>query len=283
MCCFSQPVEQVSDTNIFARGTDGRQFLVYSMNYAAAADLAMVLPLPVPPSPSEDAVRFINLKRYPDFFEDLNRGFPPPTGLSLAVVPSRSLPEVAPPLRVHDVGDFEASFVPRLADFGRLDERFRIPPQVWDRLPAYRDYGFGVFKLKGSAAPRSAGFVRRWFGGRAATGPVQPRHVHAMAFEFPRRNSNLLYFPTVHVHDGTVHRHASFDHMLYCQAGPETRAYLQGWAESDGPAAVFMNIAHAEGIVDPNQHCWRRPLQGQRENKDALVGEGGSLPEYAVV
>ena len=77
MCCFSQPVEVVSDTNIFARGASGRQSLVYSMSYAAAADLAMVLPLPVPPGPPEDAVRFINLGRYPGFFDDMRRGFPP--------------------------------------------------------------------------------------------------------------------------------------------------------------------------------------------------------------
>jgi hypothetical protein len=49
MCCFSQPVELVGDTNIFARSDNVRQFLVYSMSYAAPTDLAMVLPLPVPP------------------------------------------------------------------------------------------------------------------------------------------------------------------------------------------------------------------------------------------
>ncbi|HEV2667833.1 MAG TPA: hypothetical protein VG324_23150, partial [Blastocatellia bacterium] len=77
MCCFSQPVELVADTNIFARSDNGRQFLVYSMSYAAPTDLAMILPLPVPPDPSEDAVRFINLQRYPTFFSDMRRGFPP--------------------------------------------------------------------------------------------------------------------------------------------------------------------------------------------------------------
>ena len=77
MCCFSQPVEVVADTNIFARSANGRQFLVYSMAYAAATDLAMVLPLPVPPRPPEDAVRFINLERYPAFFRDMASGFPP--------------------------------------------------------------------------------------------------------------------------------------------------------------------------------------------------------------
>ena len=51
MCCFSRPVTSVSSTKIFARDAGGgRQHLVYSMNYKAAEDLAMVLPLPVPPA-----------------------------------------------------------------------------------------------------------------------------------------------------------------------------------------------------------------------------------------
>jgi hypothetical protein len=33
--------------------------------YAAATDLAMVLPLPVPANPPEDAIRFINLDAEP--------------------------------------------------------------------------------------------------------------------------------------------------------------------------------------------------------------------------
>ena len=85
MCCFSgypegsgfRSVEEVSGTNIFARGTEaGRQVLVYSMNLRSRIDLAMILPLPVPPGSSEDAVRFINLEGYPDFFQDMQTGFP---------------------------------------------------------------------------------------------------------------------------------------------------------------------------------------------------------------
>jgi hypothetical protein len=49
MCCFSQPVEVVAETSIFARAAEGaRQILVYSMNVKARGDLAMILPLPVP-------------------------------------------------------------------------------------------------------------------------------------------------------------------------------------------------------------------------------------------
>src|SRR5438132_11704040 len=79
MCCFSKTVKLVADTNIFARAAEqGRQYLVYSMKVGAAEDLAMILPIPVPPNPKEDAVHFINLEKYPEFFDDLRTGFPPP-------------------------------------------------------------------------------------------------------------------------------------------------------------------------------------------------------------
>ncbi|HKA06864.1 MAG TPA: hypothetical protein VKD71_06370 [Gemmataceae bacterium] len=282
MCCFSQPVELVSDTNIFARSVNGRQFLVYSMAYAAAADLAMVLPLPVPPNPPEDAVRFINLERYPTFFDDLCHGFPVMVTGSLSA-DTGPLSLGAPKLRVHDVGSFEASFVPRLEDFDRLDERFRIPRQVWDRLPAYRDYGFAVFKLKGRDPRRPVGVLRRLFGGAPSGGLPKPRQVHPMAFEFPRRNLDLLYFPTVHVHDRKIHPDAMFDHTLYCQSEPAMEEYLQGWEKSYGQASAFMDIDRAEGVVAPNHHCWRRPLVGRLENKDTLVGRGGSVPAFSAV
>jgi hypothetical protein len=79
MCCFSRKVDHVADTNIFARASkDGRQFLVYSMHFEAADDLSMILPIPVPEHPKEDAVNFINLEKYPDFFSELRNGFPAP-------------------------------------------------------------------------------------------------------------------------------------------------------------------------------------------------------------
>ena len=69
MCCFTRPVESVSATKIFARDAGaGKQFLVYSMNYRVGEDLAMVLPLPVPVGSKEDAVQFIDLHGYGEFF-----------------------------------------------------------------------------------------------------------------------------------------------------------------------------------------------------------------------
>jgi hypothetical protein len=258
MCCFSQPVERVSDTAIFARRTNGRQLLAYSMRYRASAALAMVLPLPVPPDPAEDAVTFINLERYPEFFADVRKGFPPMLSRSLFSFMGASV--AVDTLEVHDVGSFEASFVPRVADFVRLDERFRIPASVWDELLQYGDYGFAVFKLKATSGRDGA-------------------PVHPMAFEFPQREADLLFFPTVHVHDRSVHAYAEFDHALYCQVNPEMLEHLLHWQRSRALASAFIDISRAKGVVDGDTHCWRRSLKGKLTNQDTWVGAGGSVPQ----
>ena len=129
MCCFSRPVQAVSATNIFARpGENGRQLLAYSMTLRAKEDLAMILPLPA--GSGEQAVTFINLNHYAGFFTDLRSGFP----LPVAEAESLTTRSAHIELEVIQVGDFEASYVPTVADFSRLDERFRLPPETWDTL-----------------------------------------------------------------------------------------------------------------------------------------------------
>jgi hypothetical protein len=243
MCCFTRPVKQVADTNIFARAAaDGRQYLVYSMAVAADEDLAMVLPLPVPRRSGEGAVRFLNLEGYPGFFADLRAGFPEFASLGRG----RAAAEDRPTLKVVSVGSFEASYVPTVEDFDRLDERFRMPAGIWGALPMYRDYGFAVFKLKSG------------------------RHkVHPMAFEFPRTRPKQLFFPTVHVHDGRVRKMALFDHALYCQVEDGRR--VPHWEQSPEPAGRFTKADRAEGILDPEATCWRQRIEGRRVNDDILV------------
>ncbi len=65
MCIFSGIVSSVANTRMFARSlANGNQFLVYSMQYLADSDLAMILPLPTPVSPPKDVIRFIDLSGY---------------------------------------------------------------------------------------------------------------------------------------------------------------------------------------------------------------------------
>ena len=148
MCIFSQPVVSVSDTNIFARLLpEGWQYLVYQMRFETREKNAMVLPLPVQlPATDDETLEFISLKQHESFFKDLNKGFP----LALPSKPtfSRGVDSAVnskPMLKVHDVGDFIASFVPSIGDFDRLDEQFRVPQESWDKIPRYSDFGFAVF------------------------------------------------------------------------------------------------------------------------------------------
>ena len=48
----------------------------------------------------------------------------------------------------------------------------------------------------------------------AAPPPVQ---THPIAFRFPRRDPGPLFFPTMHVHDGSWQPVATFDHLIYAQ------------------------------------------------------------------
>jgi hypothetical protein len=248
MCCFSRRVNFVANTNIFARASkDGRQFLVYSMRFKAGEELAMILPIPVPKDSPEDAVKFLNLEKYPDFFADLDKGFPVPQSNSRGPALGGAKSAPGHRLEVVEVGSFVASFVPAIKDFARLDERFRLPTEIWDKLPQYKDWGFAVFQLK--------------------KGEMK---VHPMAFEFPRANKKQLFFPTVHIHDGTVPEKAGFDHMLYCQnsAGED----MMMWRESAQPAGMFMaKLDEAHGIIDGKSHCYRKVMKGKFENKDVLV------------
>ena len=188
--------------------------------------------------------------------------------------PSRLRSLNIPKLKVHAVGCYEASFVPTLKDFERLDERFRIPAEVWADLPEYRDYGFAVFQLKETSSHGVSRLVR---GSRAQK--LRHRRVHPVAFRFPCRTSDLLFLPTVHVHDGELHASAKFDHMLDCQPDPDMTEYLEGWEKPSTPASEFIKVKRTQGMVDSSRHCWRCRLEGRLENKDTLVGKGGMIPE----
>lgn len=246
MCCFSKEVDRVSNTNIFARPSKGSgQYLVYSMTLAAKSDLAMILPIPTPKASKEDAVEFINLEKYPEFFEQMHSGFPVPPSRGTKDDSLKSKPLAAPKLAVIEVGSFVASFVPTVKDFSRLDEQFRLPTGTWDKLPQYKDYGFAVFKLKKGE-----------------------HKIHPMAFDFPRADKQKLFFPTVHIHDGKVHDKAGFDHALYCQLWDTGMK----WEESPQPAEMFMKkLDQAKGIVSAKDHVYRKQMHGTYKNEDVWL------------
>lgn len=250
MCCFTGNVTFVQNTRIFARMTDaGRQGIVYQMNVGAPAELAMILPLPVAADVKENSVTFIDLSGYPKFFAHLRAAFPVTITRGEGSIRSLGPSPEAQTLKVHAVGSYEASFVPKLADFARLDARFRLPEQTWDKLPQFKDHGFAVFKLKKG-----------------------DREIHPMAFTFPTRHPDKLFFPTVHIHDGQVHAEEEFDHTLYCQVRRTGLFAMTRWEESSGHARATCNIELSKGLLAADLHLHRQTLVGSHKNEDILLG-----------
>jgi hypothetical protein len=285
MCCFTGPVLSVRKTRIFGRRLQGdRQCVVYETEFAAAADLAMVLPIPVRAGSGDDAVRFIDLSQLPAFFSRLDNAIAPADrrpGISLG---GASTPYREPPLVVHQVGLFEASFVPTQRDFGRLDPRFRLSQGVLDALGERQGYGFVVVKL-------------------ARTSDVT--RVHPVGFTFPTREPERVFFPTVHVHDGEVHPSADFDHALYTTDGARAAAFGDFGVEDGASIPHHTAAMHAmkqarerkwlsgelsyaltdggeNALVDRGQRVYRVDVAGQRENEDTWV-EAKAPPDDAEI
>jgi hypothetical protein len=276
MCCFSVVPRagffarlfapstkrlHVSSTKIFARvdRPSRVQWLVYSMALATPGDVAMVLPLPVA-RVADDALTFVDLSGVPKLFEHLDDLYPKPLYAPQAMAPASRggggyVPR--PKLVVHEVGQFEASYVPRLSDMDRLDERFRIPELVWRRRPEYARFGFAVFKLKKG----------------------KKKAIHPMAMRFETASPDAAFFPTVHVHDGDLHDTARFDHELYYQlaAGdPEVAPRGPGGDElrSDKASMAIEScvpIDKTRGVCVAGDPVYRFFLRGELANADVRV------------
>lgn len=245
MCIFSgeRTDLRVAGTRIYGRLDGDRQCLIYAMQLASREDVAMILPVPVVAGAPDDAMQFVDLSEHATLFDDLAMLFAPPPS---AFGPPQRGPaplDLSARLVVHEVGAFVASFVPRLADFSRLDPRFRLPDAVWAALPQYADWGFAVFQLaKGDAK------------------------LHPMAFHFPTRAPSRVFFPTVHVHDGSVRDLAAFDHELYWQGAPEGHP-------TDGVSLVPVSASMAErskGLLVAAS-ARRRVMRGHHENADVWI------------
>jgi hypothetical protein len=277
MCIFTSSVESVAATKIFARAEGTRQILVYEMTVRRGHQAAMILPLPIPPGGPENAVKFINLQDSMGFFSILEKWFYPPPkprqnkgGFLFGIGDEPRLP-------VESVGMYEASYVPRLQDFERLDPRFRLPPQVWANLPLYADYGFVVFKLDFPLRPGDMEIdaARARIGLRPQRQPAMT--VHPMAFSFPRRDPSALFFPTVHVHDLSVQPQADFDHALYAQLRRDSdpaalSASRHPWLPPPENAQPKLDpTLSAARVLAPNQPVVRLGLRGKLDNADTLL------------
>lgn len=248
MCIFSGQIKDVSQTKIFCRLSGVRQYLVYEMQLATDSDTAMILPLPTPPG-EDNAVSFISLQEYDGFFDDLKKCFPAPRlrfrGIDVALLASGGVYS----LPVHRVGKFDASWIPSMRDFSRIDPRFRLSEAVWNNLPVYGDYSFAVFQLRRGEST-----------------------IHPMALSFLSRNPGALYYPTSHVHDGEVHSTADFDHVFYGQG----RDFDSEWQSSvrlpkDVMLSDFLTSHKTSDVIDQDAPAYRMIRMGTFDNQDLWV------------
>jgi hypothetical protein len=217
------------------------------MRYQADDRLAMVLPIPTAVDATEGSVRWINLEGQSDLFVLLERLFPPPP----AAQPVSRAPAPAA-LPVVRVGSFWASFAPTARDLGRLDPVFRLDPALIRSDPLFSARGFVVAQLAADATT-----------------------IHPLAFSFPRRDPTRLFFPTLHVHDGSLPPRATFDHTLYTQASRATTitgGFPAEWAVSvrnPGP-----ELARDEALVRAGAPVHRLRLVGTFPNVDLELAAG---------
>jgi hypothetical protein len=264
LALFSRPRVDVGRTRIFARIEDGVQHLVYSMALSTPADVAMVLPLPVAPGLGEAALSFVDLSQYPRVLDDVSQLVTPLMLPTFARGGPALFPRARPRLIVHTVGSFDASFVPSISDFDRLDPRFRLPQDVWSAHPEYGGFGFAVFKLtKG-----------------------KKQEIHPMALRFSTSEPGSIFFPTLHVHDGELHPDARFDHQLFYQAPEAIESTLERPDGTGGtplrsfaPARDGIQIERASGLVAPDLHIHAWTLEGKLANADTRV-RLGRAPEH---
>ncbi|MCA9575121.1 MAG: hypothetical protein KC668_06780 [Myxococcales bacterium] len=256
-----RPAVRVSGTSIYVRAEGSRQLVVYAMSLASRSDAAMILPLPVRPgTPEDEAHRFVALDGCPDLFDQLELLFAPPMQTLSKGHGLLRAQSARPRIAVTSVGSFEASYVPSVSDFDRLDPRFRLPPDVWSQLPRYQDYGFAVFKLKAGDAK-----------------------VHPMALWFDTRDDQRLFFPTVHVHDGRVHAQADFDHKLYWEtATPTADTSTEGAAWFEDPETEALRVPDAIKARAPSVFgdglVRRRVMRGPFPNEDQWADATSPAP-----
>lgn len=253
MCILSQPIQDIASTNIFAndlgRGVHGT---VYSMEIETRVPVAMLLPVPVLQGSGDDALKFVDLSNYPDFFEDMDELFP-----EMYLSMSRSIGSPAmkvKSLQVHQVGAFKASYVPSMDDFGRLDPQFRLDPMIWATLPNYTGFGFAVFSFD----------------------PGAKKRIHPMAYNYPVERPTELFFPTVHVHDGkSADKTDRFDHKLYYQHSPNFGDV--NWDMSNSSAYTSVNASKTNGLVRESDVVYRKRLRGNLPNADQVLVFNGSF------
>lgn len=163
MCLISTEIQIVSKTKILVAPNfnNTRQLTVYSnfVNNISESN-AMVLPIPLP-----NSVQFVNLKEYPNLFEDCAKCFYNPyRSKSYGMLSTNSFnTRDDKPLEVFNVGSYQVSLAKSLEEISRVDTRvFKLSSGLKQTLEMfyYQPYwGFIICKLaKGAESYHPFGY-----------------------------------------------------------------------------------------------------------------------------
>jgi hypothetical protein len=255
MGIFSTPVRVASTFNYFARasraGAD-HQFLACNFRYEAETAFTLILPLPTPLDAPANAVRFINLSGYDDFFQDVRRGLPALTrDTAKQSLTDRIVEKVRDWLDL-DTTQIEFAFFPTQQVLADMSQQWPLAESVWAALQPYMNFGLVGLKLE------------------AGSNRLPP-----IAVEFPRGTSTELFFPTAH----NLPRSAALNlkHVLYAQTPHRSLEWRISTSPGDDHrqllARDFVKVDRTLGLIDPDEPIVARRLSGPNDNFDVCVPE----------
>lgn len=238
----------------------------------------IVLPLPVPASAQASDVRFLDLSTSPGFFDQLDRAFPPeeylprtsqgPGGGSAGGSAPSDGPR--PP-----AGAYAAHYVASAAELTALGTAKSDPVDLGAIAARYPQHGFAIFEL--DPKPRS------WLARLTST--LAGRGRAPVGLEFPSRDPERLYFPSLHLASVDISRPLPYDHAYYIQADdPRSGAAWDNDVLSRGPRPAWEDFRRSRGqveanarlsdgrpLLDPSRLCFRAHLRGDLQNAPRWV------------
>jgi hypothetical protein len=201
MCIISDTVKHVAQTKLFTcpYNKNSRQMTVYSNKVHSLSDTnTMILPVPNP-----NSIEFVNLEKYPKFFDDCENSFYRIPSYSYNAYATRSLEcgiaSLSAPLKVHSVGSYDVSIVNHVPEFSRLNPLyFTIGDNLIDMLSKTygSEFGYLVCKLKEG-----------------------DHDYHPFAYTHDLHTNSKVFLPTLHYHlheySSSSKKYADWDHLIY--------------------------------------------------------------------